>query len=320
MKKQYMFLILIANLAFLVIFCSVFIYFYTLKTQVYEIHETGTAYEFINPLLECRPGYDYYNPGRIKQDLNSYIKKSLASQEVLEVSYYVRLLKNGSTFWYNQNTKFIPASLVKLPLAISLIKQSSPAELQQEILITQTEKDSSQGDVDQTSIQAWKSYSLFFLLSEMLIHSDNTASNALLNYLNIKKTSQTYEHFWLWLVDLQTSQSLNMSVKDYASFFRVLYNSSYLTREDSETLLSLLSKSSFKSGIRSLLPPEINIANKFWVRSLETWEQHVHDCGNIYTWDTPYLLCVMTRWTNQAKQLQVIQNISKMVYDDIILK
>jgi hypothetical protein len=38
-----------------------------------------------------------------------------------------------------------------------------------------------------------------------------------------------------------------ISVKDYASFFRILYNASYLNREYSETALKLLSETLYNN-------------------------------------------------------------------------
>jgi hypothetical protein len=38
-------------------------------------------------------------------------------------------------------------------------------------------------------------------------------------------------------------------VIDYASFFRVLFNASYLNRKDSEKALALLTKVAFRDGL-----------------------------------------------------------------------
>lgn len=286
------------------------------QSSVTEVHESGN-YTFISPLLECNANYEYYNPGEIKNDIEKYIWEHTASWDIDEAAYYVRLLQNGSTFWYNQDTKFIPASLVKLPFAISLMRQISFQELNTQIEITELPDDTYSGDESPDVIEYGKSYTLYKLLAEMLINSDNTASVNILHYLNEVKWAQTYDKFWLGIVDFATEKSLNMSVKDYASFFRILYNASYLSRQDSEELLYLLSQSTFDSGIRKHLPDNILIANKFWTRGLETGEAHIHDCGIVYA-ETPYLICVMTKGHNRTTQLQVIQDISKMVYDDIV--
>jgi len=275
---------------------------------------------FINPLLECNATYNYYNPWKIKDTIDTYIRENIESWNIIDAAYYVRLLKNGSNFWYNEDIKFIPASLVKLPLAISLMRQLSFDELSTIILVSEVPTDTYSWDLVPDKVQVWKRYSLYALLSEMLINSDNTAATALLWYLNTEKVLQTYEHFGLGIIDFNINKSLNMSVEDYATFFRILYNSSYLGHQDSEELLSLLSKSSFTSGIRAFLPQNLTIANKFWIRTLPNWEIHLHDCWNIYFQESPYLLCVMTRGNDKEKQSRVIQEISKMVYDDISQK
>lgn len=103
-----------------------------------EIHEFDERFSFINPLLECNPEYEYYNPGAIKKDLNSYIKSNIKSDNISDAAYYVRLLKNGATFGYNQDAKFISASLVKLPLAIGLMRQIGQNELQSKVVASKS--------------------------------------------------------------------------------------------------------------------------------------------------------------------------------------
>jgi hypothetical protein len=58
----------------------------------------------------------------------------------------------------------------------------------------------------------------------------------------------------------------NIRVKDYATFFRVLFNSSYLNKKNSEWVLELLSTTEFNSGIVAGLSPDIQVAHKFGER------------------------------------------------------
>ena len=275
-----------------------------------------SRYKFISPLLECNIDYDYYNPGSIKKDIEKYISKSKKSWNIHEVSYYVRLLENGSTFWYNENLKFFPASLVKLPFAISLMRYTSFDELQKIIQITKVPEDTFSWDEYPDLIKYWENYSLYTLLAEMLINSDNTASLNLFEYMSQNKKNQTYKDFWLWIVDFTSNNSLDMSAKNLSSFFRILYNSSYLEREKSEELLGLLSKSTFLSWIQAPIPKEITVANKFWANGIDWSDTYIHDCWIIYT-NSPYVLCVMTYGNNKNEQLKIIRDISKMVYDDL---
>lgn len=107
-----------------------------------------------------------------------------------------------------------------------------------------------------------------------------------------------------------------MSVKNYASFFRILFNASYLNKHNSNEALEELSKTKFKKGLVAGVPSNINVSHKFGERQSDGKKQ-LHDCGIIYYPKHPYLLCVMTRGDNFDKQEEVIKNISQIIYKDI---
>jgi beta-lactamase class A len=115
-------------------------------------------------------------------------------------------------------------------------------------------------------------------------------------------------------------EDLRLSVKQYASFFRILYNASYLNRENSEYALSVLARIAFDQGLRGTLPQTMPIAHKFGERSnLGTdGPNQLHDCGILYYPESPYLLCVMTRGDNIPHLQQAIQAISDVIYKDVV--
>src|SRR5205085_892290 len=57
-----------------------------------------------------------------------------------------------------------------------------------------------------------------------------------------------------------------ISLKDYSSVFRILYNASYLNHDSSENALSLLSQSTFKNALVAGVPAETVVAHKFGER------------------------------------------------------
>ena len=77
------------------------LFFYTSAfhedSQNNEVRE-NFSYKYINPLLECNVDYQYYNPGEIKQKVDSYLESAISDGKLIDGSYYVRLLKNGSNF------------------------------------------------------------------------------------------------------------------------------------------------------------------------------------------------------------------------------
>jgi beta-lactamase class A len=106
----------------------------------------------------------------------------------------------------------------------------------------------------------------------------------------------------------------------YSRFFRVLYNSTYLSRTMSEYALELLSRGSFSDGLPAGVPNGVLVAHQFGERTHPaTGERQLHDCGIVYAPTRPYLLCVMTRGKEFKQLASVISDISREVYREMEL-
>ena len=110
-----------------------------------------------------------------------------------------------------------------------------------------------------------------------------------------------------------------LSAENYASFFRVLFNASYLSRSLSEKALSLLAQSDFKDGLVAGVPPGIKVAHKFGFRitGINGEIKQLHDCGIIYYPRHPYLLCIMTSGKSYEYLDDAIKELSRVVYQEI---
>lgn len=90
-----------------------------------------------------------------------------------------------------------------------------------------------------------------------------------------------------------------LTVKEYASFFRILFNSSYLSADNSERALNLLAHTEYHDALPS--PQGVVVAHKFGEAGTENIERQLHDCGIVYLPDHPYLACIMTRGRDAEK-------------------
>jgi beta-lactamase class A len=117
-----------------------------------------------------------------------------------------------------------------------------------------------------------------------------------------------------------TGTPASMSPETYSRFFRVLYNSSYLSHGVSEKSLELLSQTTFSKGLVSGLPADATVAHKFGERTTTDGisgaviERELHDCGIVYLPGHPYFLCVMTRGSDFEKLERIIGTVSAMVW------
>ncbi|MEK7634826.1 MAG: serine hydrolase [Patescibacteria group bacterium] len=239
------------------------------------------------------------------------------------VSIWFRDLKYGPTLGINERVDFIPASLLKLPMAITYLDLS---EDYSEVL-NKTVKYSNPNPalpvqifVPSKKVEKNGIYSIKELIEYMIVYSDNNAAQLLFEYLNTKYPEQNLLANTLRdLGVLGSGSDLYLSAvntKEYASIFRLLYNSSYLSRENSEELLSMLADSEFKEGLNAGVPENIIVSHKFGERVLDNGERQLHDCGIVYYPENPYQLCIMTRGTDYDDLKSVIQEISKEIYTE----
>jgi len=301
------------------IFLGCFTYFSNNQyKQDYKITETRdqSYYRYVNPLLECDIEYEYYNPWKVKKNIENYIISQLNQEEITTISYYFRSLENGEYFGYNLDEEFVPASLLKLPLSMSVLKHIPLWELSQKyIKYDESNVTNTQRNYGKDLLENAGSYPLDVLMKEMLQNSDNVAASVIFQYLWYDIIHEVYQRLGLPDIDLDRDEYAIVTTRKYSSFFRILYNASYLPEDASEYILSLLAKWNFNQWIRYYIPNSIEVANKFWERSWwEDKEKQIHDCWIIYI-ESPYLLCVMTKGFDFNKQLKIIQDISKMIYE-----
>jgi beta-lactamase class A len=150
----------------------------------------------------------------------------------------------------------------------------------------------------------------------MIIYSDNDAAQLLIENIDPGKLVKIYTDFGIELPDAEPSGT-QVDVKTYAGFFRILFNASYLNRDNSEKALKLLSQVEFKDGLVAGVPGNILTAHKFGERIGDGNQQQLHDCGIVYYPGHPYLLCVMTRGNSALELEKFIQDTSRLVFEEI---
>ncbi len=279
--------------------------------EQYKIsHQRG--FIFINPLLDFEQKYREIPKARMQID--EYIAKSKKQGHLKDISVYFRHLNTGMTFTINENIKFSPASLLKVPLMIACLKQ---AEADPEFLIRKVKFDFPDdghtvpnfryGD----PIVRGQTYTMEDLIVRLILNSDNNAGTLLIQNVDNRILERVYADLEVAMPWFNNMENY-MTVSEYSKFMRILYNSTYLSREMSEFALYIMSLSSFDNGIKAGIETGTTVAHKFGERDIEGIKQ-LHDCGIIYYDSGPCLLCVMTRGDNFAELETVIADITKII-------
>ncbi|MCF8257400.1 MAG: class A beta-lactamase-related serine hydrolase [Flavobacteriales bacterium] len=290
----------------------------SIRSEVSETRVKGN-FHFINPLLECDQSTPVLraNVKELEKELVSFINNSTATADIEHVSLYYRDLNNGPWIGIGTNKPFSPASLLKVPVMIAALKQAE----RDLALLNRSFKFDSSVPVDMVDpnildeqIKFGGSYTFKSLIERMIINSDNNAKNMIVHILGDDAIFGVWNDLGVPVPTDRTPEDF-LTVRDYSSFFRVLFNATYLSREMSEMGLEILSRTKFDSGLSAGIPNEVQMSNKFGERGFaDSNVKQLHDCGIVYSGKSPYLICVMTRGTDWQKQADLIAEISRMVY------
>lgn len=290
------------------------------KDENRVIRANETSYKFINPLLECDSA-DFHqlgNLGDLKDELNDKINDLISKQVISFASVYYRDLNNGPWVSINESSKFSPASLIKVPMLMAFYKQAEtdPSILSKQIVITDPVTYEDQNFQPEKKLVQGNSYTIQELINRSVINSDNVAYEILLHNIDNGQILKVYHDLGINIDDpMKKDPDGNIiSVQEYATFFRVLFNSTYLSREKSEQALALLTQTEFKAGIVSGLPEGTVVAHKFGERYYQlSGIRQLHDCGIVYDPKHPYLLCIMTRGTDFNQLSSAIKSLTETV-------
>lgn len=298
----------------------------------------GIFWPRATPELNCRQGLTFISASA-RCGSNSVISKAAYSSlrnnlidvieswkktgKVSQASVYFRdLHSSGPTFSIDANTSFSPASLLKVPMALTFLRLSEeeyPDLLSRKLTPVKEEWELVQYFNPQRSAEYGRRYSISELLDFSLRYSDNTSYFALYNYLvndipeGEGELLQTFKE--LGILDSDAGIANFISVREYSALFRQLYNASYLGPELSNSTLSRLG--GLEQGIKGGVPAGVRVASKFGERGFDDGFKQLHDCGIVYYPDNPYIICIMTEGTDWDDLSEVIREVARMVYREV---
>ncbi len=224
-------------------------------------------------------------------------------------AFYFEYLPTGTSIGVNERNEFNPASLGKVPLAMAffLNKEQGEVNLDTKVKIKPEYIDNKSGSLWQKG--AGTEISFNDAITIMLEESDNTAARLLADYVTDKDFDDVYKGLDL---PYPEENSGMITAKGFSSILKSLYFASVLNKDNSEKILSLLTKSSFNDKLAAGIGDKIAVAHKigFWENGLYS------DCGIVYVPQRPYLLCMFSK-TDEATARTRMQQISKIVYQYI---
>lgn len=194
--------------------------------------------ELTNPAINYEYGQSIMDNQEVnlEKPLQEFIQQKQYNNQANHVSIYYRNLNNGNRFGINEKEMFSPASLMKLPLLLVYLKkiETDPNVRNQKIVYVKDpiESEYTQNIKPKEALIDNQTYTIKELLEYMIKYSDNKASLLLEKNIQLEDYKRSFTDNNMLFPDLIDGRfDNNLKVMDYARFFRVLFNASYINKE-----------------------------------------------------------------------------------------
>jgi len=219
----------------------------------------------------------------------------------------------------NSETIFRSASLIKVPIMIEVLNQVKQGKLRLADMIQIDNRDkvnySILTDLDTNS------YMLKDIITLMIVLSDNSATNILMDIVGIDNINQTIKSLNLddtilqrKMMDFEAAKKgfeNKTSPRNMGLIFEKLYKKEILSEDMSSLMLDILIRQKDYSNLKRYLSEDTKVAHKSGgLKGLS------HDVGIFYTENGNYLLGIFVENAiDNAESMDIIGKISKLVYD-----
>lgn len=222
--------------------------------------------------------------------------KNLRSQDSKILNY----------FEINGETKFMAASMIKLPVLVTLYREAEAGRvnLDEEYALKQADKWEGSGSLVYKPVGTVITYRKMAEL--MGQQSDNTGWHIIQNLVGEPKIEQTIK-----ILGMRNSSYADGTVtpNDVGLLFRKLYGEQILGEKNREEILRYLTKTIYENRLPAGLPEDIRIAHK-----VGSEIRVISDGGLVYG-EKPYVLVVLSQEVNEIEAGKILPEISRVVYE-----
>jgi len=250
--------------------------------------------------------------------VKALVERGLNAEDAAVISVYFRDLRDGHRFGIREQEQVSVDASLKLPLMIAYLKwaESSPLLLNKRLSLPVHPDMPPDGPGHGGSLKVGT------LIHRMVAENDSKAYDVLAANLPPAYLQRSFKDIYINYDPLRHDAPMPFSA--YASFYRVLFDASYLNRDMSEQALRFLSQSVYRDGIISGVPPDTDVVSKHGERSIEesaagrgAGARQFHEVGIVYHPVHPYIMGVMVRGQDPVKMKKFVRDVSAFIYQEV---
>lgn len=229
-------------------------------------------------------------------------------------------LIGGERFAINENLLFPQGSAIKVPILMEVYKQAREGRfrLTDRLRIEKKNFVGGSGILKEFG-DGSSELSIYDLCVLMIVLSDNTATNMLIDLIGMENVNRTLTSLGLTRTRLERKMidqaasargEENLSTPaEAARLMEILYRGEFISREVCDQILDILKKPK-RTALGSALPPDVPLASKpGGIPGVST------EWAIVYLKERPYAIAVMENYGVGEETSQAFQDISRTAYD-----
>ena len=235
-------------------------------------------------------------------------------------AYAVKNFTTGETFFANEGEIFHSASMIKLPILSCLYLEAENGNIDLETKYELKKEDVVDGGII-PEFHYGSVFTLRDLANIMIVVSDNTATNILIDFLGFEKINEHIKKYLgmektelvkKLMIPAKSPDIFNYTcAKDILRFFELLYFEKLVSKKASKDMLEILSRQMFIEKIPRFLPDSVFTANKTGEVSGTR-----HDGAIVKTDNFDFGICVLTSKSEDInKSDDFISSLSRYFFD-----
>jgi len=293
--------LLIIGLFLATVFLSGFVYFQPQISSFFQ-KVKKTPEKIVSPLVitggkEAKK----FDPGPVLAEIKDLTKGLLGTYGV-----YVYRFEDGQEYGFHQNEIFPAASLMKLPVILTLYQEAEMGRIDLDTEYKLLEKDKRGGAGILQSRPTGEVYTYRKLTELMGQYSDNTANNVLVKILGPQKIQQTIDSLGMKKTNFVEYETTPW---DVGLFFRKLYEGGVVNSQHKEEILKFLTKTGWEGRIPAGIPKEVRVAHK-----IGTEIGVFSDAGIVFS-QKPFVLVIMSKEARESEAKEALPKIAKAIWE-----
>lgn len=258
----------------------------------------------------------------------------LAKAHKGRVAVAVKNLKTGEEFHLNADDRMPTASLIKLPIMVETYWQAAEQKVKLDTKLTLTDKDKVPGSgILRDNFSDGATFQLRDAVRLMIVFSDNTATNLVLDQIGISSTNTRMEKLGFkntrinakvyrgstTSIDPDATKKYGLgstTAREMVQLLEAIEAGKVVSPEACREMVKTLKACDDKTMFARFLPAGMELAHK-----TGTVSDARTSAGIVYTKSGPVALCVLTtdnedkRWARDNAAEVLLATIAKEVYD-----